>query len=201
MTGDVTHYQRLRITPDASADEVRAAYRRMAREFHPDNAGEASAERMAEINEAWRVLSDPARRAMYDAGLRGVTVTPRRAPTGRLDEELYPVEQRPRHDPAVGPPPFPTKRLAIAVGIAMVAGFVISGLARKQPDDAPKVDPITHVGDCVTLLANGDAKKVACDSDGARKVEAMVAFDADCPTGLEPHRDSQGLGIDCLQPE
>lgn len=65
----ITHYERLGVSPTATADELRAAYRALARRLHPDVGG-GDAERMAAVNEAWAVLSDPRRRAGYDATLR-----------------------------------------------------------------------------------------------------------------------------------
>src|SRR3954462_7290391 len=64
------HYERLGVANNASRDQIRDAYRTLARRNHPDAKGEASASAMAEINEAWRVLSDPDRRAVYDAQIR-----------------------------------------------------------------------------------------------------------------------------------
>ncbi|MCU1386700.1 MAG: DnaJ domain, partial [Ilumatobacteraceae bacterium] len=43
------------MSTSATRDEIRVAYRRLAREHHPDTKGDASAVRMAQINEAWRV--------------------------------------------------------------------------------------------------------------------------------------------------
>jgi hypothetical protein len=66
------HYQTLRVDPHATPHRVRHAYRRMAQRFHPDKhpgRGDAAAH-MARINEAYAVLSDPARRAAYDASLQ-----------------------------------------------------------------------------------------------------------------------------------
>jgi hypothetical protein len=51
----------------ATAAEVRAAYRRAARDHHPDAGG--SARRMSEVNAAWYVLGDAGRRAAYDRQL------------------------------------------------------------------------------------------------------------------------------------
>ncbi len=59
------------MAPTASAEEIRAAYRALARRLHPDARGGRPSPEMAAVNEAWRVLSDPGRRAVYDAGLRG----------------------------------------------------------------------------------------------------------------------------------
>jgi curved DNA-binding protein CbpA len=61
-------YAALGIPAGASRDEAARAHRRLAKQFHPDvNSGPAAAERMRRINEAWRILSNPARRARYDS--------------------------------------------------------------------------------------------------------------------------------------
>jgi WD40 repeat protein len=62
-----TLYQILGVAPKAQASEVRSAYRKLAREYHPDlNPDPKSHERMAAINAAFEVLSDPVRRMEYD---------------------------------------------------------------------------------------------------------------------------------------
>ncbi|MDQ3871052.1 MAG: J domain-containing protein, partial [Chloroflexota bacterium] len=71
MDGFVDHYKVLQVDPDAELDVIKAAYRRLARKYHPDvAAGAEAAERMAVINAAWRVLRDPRRRAEHDAARR-----------------------------------------------------------------------------------------------------------------------------------
>jgi molecular chaperone DnaJ len=60
-------YEVLGIRRDASSEEIKRAFRRLAREHHPDvNKDDPEAERFKEINEAYQVLSDPERRAQYD---------------------------------------------------------------------------------------------------------------------------------------
>lgn len=64
------YYDVLGVSRDASAEEIKKAFRRLARETHPDaNPGDREAEaRFREIAEAYEVLSDPNRRAAYDRG-------------------------------------------------------------------------------------------------------------------------------------
>jgi curved DNA-binding protein CbpA len=86
-----SHYDTLRVDRCASADGVRAAYRRLAQKFHPDKhpGRKAAAVVMAEINLAYEVLSNAEQRAAYDAwldledgrlrvGVRGAVFTPDR---------------------------------------------------------------------------------------------------------------------------
>jgi curved DNA-binding protein len=61
------YYQALGVARDAPADEIKKAYRKLARKYHPDVSKEPDAgKRMAEVNEAYAVLSDPEKRAAYD---------------------------------------------------------------------------------------------------------------------------------------
>jgi len=57
-------YEVLGLRPDAATEEIKRAYRRAAREHHPDTGGDA--ERFKEVTRAFEVLSDPERRARYD---------------------------------------------------------------------------------------------------------------------------------------
>src|ERR1700755_2461725 len=67
------YYESLGVARDASADEIRRAYRTLARKHHPDVNKEPGAEdRFKEISEAYEVLRDPEKRARYDRfGARG----------------------------------------------------------------------------------------------------------------------------------
>lgn len=61
------YYQTLGVARDATAADIRKAFRKLARKYHPDVSKEADAEkRMQEVNEANAVLSDPEKRAAYD---------------------------------------------------------------------------------------------------------------------------------------
>ncbi len=76
-------YDVLGIAPNADADEVRRAFRSLARLVHPDvNRAHDAARRFAQIAHAHAVLSDPVRRRDYDASRRAPAGTRARNPTG-----------------------------------------------------------------------------------------------------------------------
>lgn len=67
------HYEVLGLDRQASADEIKKAYRRLARELHPDvNPSADAAERFKQVTHAYDVLSDPQQRQQYDLGGSGV---------------------------------------------------------------------------------------------------------------------------------
>ncbi len=62
------YYETLGVSREATADELKKAFRKLARKYHPDVAKDkkASEEKFKEINEAYEVLSDPEKRQKYD---------------------------------------------------------------------------------------------------------------------------------------
>jgi curved DNA-binding protein len=61
------YYKTLGVARDATAEDLKKAFRKLARKYHPDVSKEADAQlRMQEVNEAYAVLSDPEKRAAYD---------------------------------------------------------------------------------------------------------------------------------------
>lgn len=75
------YYEILGVPRNASVDDLKAAFRRLALQYHPDrNKAPEAEERFKEINEAYAVLSDPDKRAAYDrfghAGVRGAGGAP-----------------------------------------------------------------------------------------------------------------------------
>jgi len=67
-----THYETLSVAPDATGVEIKAAYRRLIRAYHPDTAGDRGTEMTQRLNEANDVLRSPERRAAYDQELAEV---------------------------------------------------------------------------------------------------------------------------------
>jgi molecular chaperone DnaJ len=63
------YYDVLGVAPGAGADEIRRAYRQLARRYHPDISGEDRGAAFIEVSRAYEVLRDPERRRSYDANL------------------------------------------------------------------------------------------------------------------------------------
>jgi molecular chaperone DnaJ len=192
-----THYDTLSVQPSASDAQIRDAYRRLAREFHPDRlaaAGSAAgSDSMPAINEAYRVLSDSARRAVYDASLRPSASEPdadSSQPVSAVAASMHPSH--------LGPARIPWRSL-LFVGIIGVIGVVV--LAQfTEPREPPAPDGILGMGSCVAIETNGFAREVLCTRDPAVDlvVAVVVPFDSPCPGRTEPHQDRQGMGIACI---
>ncbi len=115
-------YGILQVDPRAEPEVVRAAYRSLARKYHPDVAG-GSAERMVELNQAWAVLGDSRARAAYDRG-RGVLTPPAPATSGRAAESSW--------SGASGRPSGPPSGTVLDFG--RYAGWSFGQIARHDPD-------------------------------------------------------------------
>lgn len=199
MAGIATLYDTLAVGPDASAAEIRAAYRRAARAHHPDTHGESSAARMAEVNEAWRVLSDPVRRRTYDLTLAQPAAATEFV-AGARSAGTTATFVEPAHNPLAryqDPPRIPWRFMGflLLAGIALVVlGVLTAG------DPVPRqVDNVLDPGDCVIIEANGDAAERLCDEPHDGVVEVLLTAEVGCPGGSEPHRDRQGMGTACIR--
>lgn len=63
------YYETLGLDRSASEDDIKKAYRKMSRKYHPDIAGPEFEDKFKEVNNAYEVLSDPEKKRMYDAGV------------------------------------------------------------------------------------------------------------------------------------
>ncbi|MFZ8917175.1 MAG: J domain-containing protein [Ilumatobacteraceae bacterium] len=185
------YYERLGVRPQATQAEIRSAYRALARRHHPDTRGGRPSPEMAAINEAWSVLSDPARRARYDADLRvGADV-----PVSRVRDDRSTTSYV--HVPSATPARFPWRFVLFLVVIATAAILVLGALTNGS-EPAP-IDNLVQVGSCVDIDdARGEAFEVPCDGLHEAEVKEIVPFDGVCSTGLIGYRDRQGMGKVCV---
>lgn len=194
----MTHYERLGVRPDAPVDEIRRAYRDVARQQHPDSvgsaAGSAAGSDMAAVNEAWRVLSDPGRRAVYDAALRGPTPSPTPSPTATADlrEQLARMtsSSRSRRTPIW---PF-------VLVFVLAAIFILTTGAISPSPKPPTPDKLIFAGSCVDVAADQAVTEVDCAGTHDGVVQTVVDFDQTCPSGTQAYRDRQGRGWACVAP-
>lgn len=92
MSGHPDAYKILQVDPEAEDEVIGAAYRRLARKYHPDVAPDAeSAARMAAINAAWAQIGDPVKRAAYDRAraVGGGATSRGPAPAGPTSRPTY----------------------------------------------------------------------------------------------------------------
>ncbi len=84
MADPLDPYKTLQVDPEADPEVIQAAYRRLARKYHPDVVpGPEAAAKMVAINRAWALLEDPESRAAYDRERADRTAREKRRTTGR----------------------------------------------------------------------------------------------------------------------
>lgn len=190
----MNHYQILGVEPTASPEDIRRAWKQRARELHPDRGGDIGA--FARLSEAHADLSDPVRRAQYDA----MSVNPKSAvppaaqpPTSATGERSSrpPLASVPSQPPAPSVRPAanvvdaatqaPSRswmpegrggRLALGVG-AVAAAAGLGGAAYHALDDDPWYDRIVKeaalpLGHAVPSFATRAQKIVGGIADAPR---------------------------------
>ena len=182
---EIDPYAVLGVPRTASRDEIARAYRRLAKQHHPDAGATVTTAAMARINEAWHILSDPIRRARWER-LHTIISPPHWVAT--------PVEvaRRPRPEPTAPPSPMDSGWVAIGVlaGVAVVVAALMIGVSlASQPTD----DRLRFSGDELAFayppdwtLAPGDETDPAEDRVIAHLVTFAVEADQLCTTFTDP---------------
>ena len=173
-------YDELGVRADATAEELRRAYRQEARRRHPDMhpGREAEAEEnMRRLNSAWTVLADPDRRRQYDAELAAAEVTI--APTNAVPSvhgfslRFWPVI------------------VAVLALITIVTAYAGSNTNGSRPAPASSDRP------CLTAIP-GLEDYVSCDQPNVGRLVVEVAPDQPCPEGSFRHLIQSRNRIACL---
>lgn len=124
-------YAVLQVHPRAEPEVLRAAYRVLARKYHPDHGGDAR--RMITLNDAWDVLGDPARRASYDASRASPTSDSGPGHQSATAQTSPPTAAQRRADVAhAGPPPGRPSGTILTFG--RYAGWSLGEIARHDLD-------------------------------------------------------------------
>lgn len=185
---------------------MKRAYTDLAMRFHPDRHAESPPEararaefQMREVNAAWEVLRNPARRADYDARLRGDTPVweaggARAKRTAPVSPRVADLQPKPPPGTEVAPPTSWPVGPIIVVGIvlAVVAlGFAAWATTSSSDGDGDvdvKVGTPISEGSCV-VLASVDGRVTAvpnqCTAIGALRVAQVVDLGRPCPGGTE----------------
>jgi molecular chaperone DnaJ len=187
-TTERDYYELLGVARDASADEIKRAFRRLARELHPDVSEAPDAEhRFREVVEAYEVLSNSERRQLYDrfghAGLRSGGFQPSAFDLGSLSDlfsaffgdDLFGVGGR------IGR----TRGADIAASVEIDLADVATGTKREVPFgvavqcgrcNGTGAEPDTEVRPCPTCGGNGRVRQVS------RSVFGEFVRTGTCPT-------------------
>src|SRR5438309_2580590 len=187
-TAERDYYELLGVTRDASADEIKRAFRRLARELHPDVSEAPDAEhRFREVVEAYEVLSNSERRELYDrfghAGLRGGGFQPTAFDLGSLSDlfsaffgdDLFGVGGRRGR----------ARGADIAARVEIDLADVVTGAKRDVPFgvtvacgrcSGSGAEPDTQVRSCPTCNGSGRVQQVS------RSVFGEFVRAGTCPT-------------------
>lgn len=201
-----THYEVLGVPPDADQDTVRRAYTALARAHHPDRqAGRPLADRIAadrrmrEVNAAWHVLRDPARRVAYDAALRG-DVSPPPSPRPPRTTTVRPGSAPPPPSGVVVPASTASLfRFGPIVIIALLLGGILvftayatsqGSVSSDRGSSVPVDQPTPYVkGHCVVLASvrgRTTAVPTSCTTFGARLINDVTDLGRPCPPATSP---------------
>ena len=181
-------YAVLGVARTATREEIARAYRTLAKRHHPDAGASPTAE-MARFNEAWYVLSDPARRAAWDA--QHTTTTQHWAPAPAR------ATARPARPATRTAPPSRmdsgTAAVVVVVAVLVLVGITMAGIAMASapPDDRARADL-----DGITFFNRPDWTVVAGDDEGTpehRLVAHVVTWTEDVEQLCTTYGDPCGI--------
>lgn len=132
--GFMDPYETLGVRRGAGDRAIASAYRQLARQFHPDIAGDAATNRMTRINAAFETIKDARRRADYDDLTAGAPSTPDRA-GGAEDDRTVPGPRQPtdERDGTGGAGPPPGRPSGSVLGFGRHIGWSLGEIARWDP--------------------------------------------------------------------
>ena len=173
---EIDPYVVLGVPRTATRREIARAYRALARLHHPD-AGAPATEEMARINEAWHILSDPARRAVWDRRYAALQPAPWRAPGAAAE---------PQARRSSTPPPAPTRPMetpqrvaGIAIVVLTLIALVVAALALSA---GPPADANTFDGGDLSFTYPADWE-LATGAPGQDPAHRVIAHLVTFPVG------------------
>lgn len=197
MTVAGDYYEALGVSRDADAETIKSAFRRLAHRYHPDVSTEPDAEqRFREIAEAYGVLSDPAKRASYDAhGSSGVAGATAKDLWGDIDfADIFGVHAPTFGDlfgrlfgpAATGPQPLEDVRLDLSISLEEVMTGADHLVTIRRPVMCPECAGRGHV---MAQLCR------ACSATGwtMRNETVTIRIPPGIPDGATLRLASQGL--------
>jgi hypothetical protein len=215
------------VTPDATTDEIRAAYRRLVRAAHPDAQGPpasigSAAGRVRESQqtaslaayaEAWKVLRDPTTRSSYDLQLRSPARTAAASDwvSSLDDDDAWVGRPEDEWRPSGSGRRARWRTVLVAVVIVSVLGAlalsaVVGGSSTVPQERFENVDGILNDGDCVNILSPAkdgvptiQAREVDCEFAHNAEVRLKGGMGFDCPVPLQSFVEPGGTVTVCLE--
>jgi hypothetical protein len=176
------------VVETATADEIHAAYKRLARRVHPDAGGDER--RMATVNEAYRVLCDAGRRAAYDRARRvpsGDALPHGAAARGvaELDDDVDFVPMAPWQRRL---PVWAILVLGSLFAVFLLTAYAGSGRGGSPGTSVPPVDGAIELNSCVHEDAGGVVREVSCSVRHDGVVMSLIRVGERCPVSTYGYR-------------